>query len=96
MPYAAMRDFAPITLGIPQQNSLTVHPSVLARSAKGLIALAPAATPKEIIARLHKDVVAILKQPDTRARFTRDGAEVVAEAPEKLGAYIRAEAVKWD
>ena len=57
--------------------------------------MAPAGTPKEVIARLHKEIVAILRAPDIRERFARDGAEVVASSPEEFDAYMRAEAIKW-
>ncbi|HZM45794.1 MAG TPA: tripartite tricarboxylate transporter substrate binding protein [Burkholderiales bacterium] len=57
--------------------------------------MAPAGTPKEVIARLHKEIVAILNQPEIKERFARDGAEVVAGSPEDFAAYIRSEAVKW-
>jgi tripartite-type tricarboxylate transporter receptor subunit TctC len=57
--------------------------------------MAPTGTPKEVIARLHKEIVAILNQPEVRERFARDGADVVAGSPEEFGAYIRSEAVKW-
>ncbi len=56
---------------------------------------APAGTPQEVIARLHKEIVTILQTPDIRARFAKDGSEVVASSPEEFDAYIRAEAVKW-
>jgi len=48
-----------------------------------------------VIARLHKEVVSILRTPDVRERFARDGTEVVAGSPEEFDAYIRAEIVKW-
>ena len=57
--------------------------------------MVPTSTPKEVIARLHKEIVAILNQPEIRERFARDGAEVVAGSPEEFSAYIRSEAVKW-
>ena len=57
--------------------------------------LAPAGTPREVIARLHKEIVAILNRPDVKERFARDGTEVVASSPEDFSAYIRAEAEKW-
>jgi tripartite-type tricarboxylate transporter receptor subunit TctC len=57
--------------------------------------IAPAGTPKEVIARLHKETVAILGAPEVQERFVRDGAEVVAGTPEAFDAYIRAEVVKW-
>ena len=57
--------------------------------------VAPAGTPKEVIARLHKETVAILMTQDVRERFAKDGTEIVASTPEEFDAYIRAEAVKW-
>src|SRR5262245_45382304 len=57
--------------------------------------MAPAGTPRETIARLHRETVAILRAADTREKFARDGAEVVASTPEEFDAFVRAEAVKW-
>jgi tripartite-type tricarboxylate transporter receptor subunit TctC len=57
--------------------------------------LAPAATPKEILAKLHKESVAALRSPDVAARLASDGAEVVAGTPEEFGAFLRAETQKW-
>jgi tripartite-type tricarboxylate transporter receptor subunit TctC len=57
--------------------------------------LAPAGTPKEIIARLNKEAVAILRTPEIVARLANDGGEVVAGTPEEFGAYLRAETEKW-
>ena len=42
LPYDALRDFAPITQGISQANLFVVHPSLPAKSARELIALAKA------------------------------------------------------
>lgn len=56
---------------------------------------APAGTPKEIITRLHRETVAILRSPDMRERFAKDGTEVVASSPEAFEAYMRVEQVKW-
>jgi len=57
--------------------------------------LAPAGTPKEILARLHKETVAALRRPDVLARLASDGAEVVAGSSEEFGAFLRAETQKW-
>jgi tripartite-type tricarboxylate transporter receptor subunit TctC len=57
--------------------------------------LAPVGTPKEILARLHKESVAVLRSPDVAARLASDGAEVVAGSPEEFGAFLRAETQKW-
>jgi tripartite-type tricarboxylate transporter receptor subunit TctC len=57
--------------------------------------LAPAATSKDIIAKLHREAVAVLRLPDVSSRLAGDGAEVVAGTPEEFGAFIKAETVKW-
>jgi len=57
--------------------------------------LAPAGTPREIIAALNKEVVAILRAPEGRERLAKIGAEVVASSPEEFVAFIKAETVKW-
>ncbi len=57
--------------------------------------LAPAGTPREIIAMLHKETVPILRAPATSERLASDGAEVVASSPEEFAVFIKAETVKW-
>ena len=57
--------------------------------------LAPAATPQEIIIRLHKEVTAILRTPDIRDRLAADSAVVVASSPEQFAEFVKAEMVKW-
>ena len=57
--------------------------------------LAPAATSKDILARLHKEAVAVLRMPDVSSRLVNDGAEVVAGTPEEFAAFIKAETLKW-
>jgi tripartite-type tricarboxylate transporter receptor subunit TctC len=57
--------------------------------------MAPAGTPKEIIARLNREAVAALRTPEIAARLASDGAEVVAGTPEDFGAWIRNETEKW-
>ena len=57
--------------------------------------LAPARTPKEIIARLHGEVTRVLQQPDIKERFAGDGADPVGSTPEEFGRYIQSELTKW-
>ena len=57
--------------------------------------LAPAGTQREIIAKLNKEVVAILRMPETAERLTGDSAEIVASTPEEFAAFVKAELVKW-
>jgi len=57
--------------------------------------LAPAGTPKEVISRLNREAVAILRSPEVTDRLANDGGIVVASTPEAFAAYIRAETDKW-
>jgi tripartite-type tricarboxylate transporter receptor subunit TctC len=56
---------------------------------------APAATPKEIVAKLHADITSVLVRPDIRERFGEQGAEVVAGTPEQLAAFVRRESALY-
>ena len=55
----------------------------------------PAGTPATIVARLNREIVAILHLPDVVERLSGQGAEAVGSTPEEFAAYIRAETVKW-
>jgi tripartite-type tricarboxylate transporter receptor subunit TctC len=57
--------------------------------------LAPAATPKAVIARLHAESAQALRAPDVVERLSGQGAEPVGNTPEEFGAFIRAEIDKW-
>ena len=56
---------------------------------------APAATPKDILAKLNAAAVKVLAAPDLQARFALQGAEVVANKPAEALAMIKADIVKW-
>jgi len=68
-------------------------PGFEARSWFGV--LAPANTPKPVIARLHADIVKALQHPDVKQRLTGIGFEIVGSSPDEFGAYIRSEIKKW-
>jgi tripartite-type tricarboxylate transporter receptor subunit TctC len=57
--------------------------------------LAPAATPKEVVARIHDDVIQVLKLPDVKERIASQGAEIVADTPAEFAAFIAAESGKY-
>ena len=58
--------------------------------------LAPAGTPKPVVARLHGDIVKILKLAEVVQRLEGLGFEIVASTPEQFGAYIKSEIKKWE
>jgi tripartite-type tricarboxylate transporter receptor subunit TctC len=55
----------------------------------------PAGTQPAIIARLNREIVAILHLPEVVERLSSQGAEPVGSTPEEFAAYIRSETVKW-
>ena len=57
--------------------------------------IAPAGTPKDIITRLNREIVDILKQKDVADKLNGQGALPVGDTPEQFGAYIKAEMEKW-
>jgi len=57
--------------------------------------LAPAGVSRDIVSRVHKEAVAVLRTPDVVERLARDGGEVVASTPEEFGAYLGTETEKW-
>src|SRR5581483_148787 len=57
--------------------------------------LAPAGTPREIIALLHAEIVKIVALPDVQKRLDDLGFEVVASTPDAFAARIQSEMEKW-
>ncbi|HEX2565859.1 MAG TPA: tripartite tricarboxylate transporter substrate binding protein [Burkholderiales bacterium] len=57
--------------------------------------VAPAATPKDVIAKLNEDAVRSLRLPDMVERIDSQGAEVIASTPAEFGAFIAAETAKY-
>ena len=57
--------------------------------------VAPAATSPAIIARLNREIGAVLADPEVRAAFANHGVEPQAGTPAALGARIRADVAKW-
>jgi tripartite-type tricarboxylate transporter receptor subunit TctC len=57
--------------------------------------LAPKATPRALISKLNREVVAIINLPEVKTRLLAEGAEPVGNTPEEFGEFIRAEIVKW-
>ncbi len=58
--------------------------------------VAPTATPKHAIARLHSAVQVAIGQPDIREKLLGIGVETVEASPAQFGARIVAEIAKWD
>jgi tripartite-type tricarboxylate transporter receptor subunit TctC len=55
--------------------------------------MAPAKTPRDIVNRLHDEVIKALASPEVKERFTRLGADAWTMKPEQFDAYIKDEIV---
>ena len=51
--------------------------------------LVPAGTPRDVIAKLHTDIVRTLNAPDVREKMVTLGFELVGNSPEEFAALIR-------
>lgn len=57
--------------------------------------LAPAKTPKEIVALLHKEIAKVMAMPDVQEKCAQLGFDPVANTPEEFTTYITKEVEKW-
>jgi tripartite-type tricarboxylate transporter receptor subunit TctC len=83
---AAMPDLSPIAdLGVPGFNA-----------AAWQMVVAPAATPRPIVDKLHGELEAIMALPETRNAITRIGlVPADSSSIEDLQAFVRSEIVRW-
>jgi tripartite-type tricarboxylate transporter receptor subunit TctC len=91
-------------LAVTTRNRLPQFPDVPTVSESGLpgfefnswfALMAPAHTPKPIIARLNAEVLKALADPDVRARLDAQGLTIRGSSPEELGIATRAQLVKY-
>lgn len=61
----------------------------------GHMIMVPGATPREIVARLHQELVRVLQQPEVKARLEGEGAEIFGKSPEESAAILRADLQRW-
>ena len=91
-------------LAVTTRERLPQFPDVPTMSESGLpgfefnswfALLAPARTPKAIIARLNEEVLKALADPDVRERFTAQGLTIRGSSPDELGVATRAQLAKY-
>jgi tripartite-type tricarboxylate transporter receptor subunit TctC len=56
---------------------------------------APAATPREVVARLHGEIVKLAATPEYRTPLERAALEPTTTTPEQFAAFLQAEYDKW-
>ena len=57
--------------------------------------MVPTGTPKEIVNRPNREVVAVPMKPEVKAIFYNQGAETVGSSPDALRAFITVELAKF-
>ena len=57
--------------------------------------VAPAATPKDVIASLNKQVVAAINAPDVHKKLVDFGVEPVGSSPEQFAELLKSETARW-
>lgn len=69
------------------------YPGVQIRDWLGVVA--PAGTPKNVIARLHAEIAKATMMPDVKQRLEGLGMEAASAGPEQFAAHIRSEIQRW-
>ena len=57
--------------------------------------MAPAATPRDIIMRLHAEIIKAVQRPDLRERFEAEATDPETNTPEQFQAFVASEIARW-
>ena len=102
MPHIRPSRLAALAVTSPDRSPLVPEVPTLAESGlRGVevgswyALVAPAATPREIIARLHAEIVKLAATPDYRQQLERQAFEPLTSRPEEFPAFVKAELKKW-
>ncbi len=80
----ALPDVPTIAETLPGYENITWHSVIV-----------PAKTPKPVVAKLSKELMRIIRQPDVQERFSTQGLDAVGSTPEVLAALIKQETVMY-
>ena len=93
-----------VALGVPSAKRSGALPDVPTFQESGVAGFdvsswtgifAPAKTPPAIVARLQKELSAVLQSPFVKERYATLGIEPVGNAPEDFAAQVRADLARW-
>ncbi len=103
LPYLNTRRLRALGVSSPQRSPLLPGVPAIAETLPGYEAglfiamVAPAATPREITARLHGEIAKIMQMADIKTRLAQLGDEIaVSASPAQFTAFLRTEFAKWD
>jgi tripartite-type tricarboxylate transporter receptor subunit TctC len=99
-----INDHRLVALGVTSSTRSPVVPGVSTIAESGLAGyavenwygvMAPAGTPREIVARIQEDVVRVLARQDVRSRLVNDGGEIIGSTSSEFAMFIRSEIARW-
>jgi tripartite-type tricarboxylate transporter receptor subunit TctC len=91
-------------LGVTGSVRATALPDVMTISEAGVAGyeatswnalLAPGATPRDIVLRIHSSLAESLRAPKVREILANSGADAAGSLPGELATFLRTEMVKW-
>ena len=93
------------SLGVTTLTRSSLFPNIATLDESGLkgfedvtinAIMAPAGTPREIVARLHAEIAKAVQTPELRNRFASQGIELTPSAsPDEFTAYVRSEVARF-
>jgi len=101
MPHVKSGKLRAIAVASPKRSPNYPELPTIADTLPGFQAVAwngmvgPAGLPADIVAKLNAAVVKVMAQPDVVAKLNGGGLDVVGDAPDEFGRFIRAEIAKW-
>ena len=87
--------------GVKRSASLPDVPTIAEQGYPGYEAtnwyayVAPAKTPREIVARLNREIVKTLREPETHEQILKQGEEPTPSTPEELAKHMAREHATW-
>jgi tripartite-type tricarboxylate transporter receptor subunit TctC len=102
MPYVRANKVVALAVTSPKRSPLAPEvPTLTELGVKGVEApswysvTAPAATPADIVGKLHAEIVTINAQPDYRATLSKQALEPHTTTSEEFAAFLKVEYEKW-
>lgn len=102
MPYVRGNRLIALAVTSPKRSPIAPDiPTLVELGVRGVEApswysiVAPAATPGEIVGRLHSEIVKFVSQPDYRAPLEKQALEPTSTTPEQFAVFLRGEYDKW-
>jgi tripartite-type tricarboxylate transporter receptor subunit TctC len=89
-----------VVTGARRQRQLPDVPTMIESGYPGFegnewwVLLAPAGTPRDVVAKLNTEIQRIMALADVKERFVALGLEYIGGSPEDLGAFLRSETEK--